>query len=257
MTAAPKTAQQNPDADTGELDAHSLSAIRSILTEEEPVAPRRARGKPKAPPEHAPRVRSKADAFPEIQSAEASVPPSSAKGASAKSRSFFGLSFGRKAATPYQSPKAQANATHTSRRGQPADGAGLLEQIKAYRPTRAHLALAAFAVLVLLRPWLVVGILFLTCFIMVGVLLITGYDGFWHGVIRVSQWYIKRRPERAGPVYQKLDRFAVRWDAILDRFPEGSVDGLYLPDFGALATADQRHEEAVERRMAGLSENGA
>ena len=170
---------------------------------------------------------------------------------------MFGLFLGRKAATADQAPKAQSAASATPRSVHSVEDAGLIQWIKAYRPTRAHIALAAFVLLILLRPWLVFGIVFLTGFIMVGVLVITGYDGFWQGVIRVSQWYIKRRPERAQAVYQKLDRFAVRWDAILDHFPEGSVDGLYLPDFGELATVDARHEDAVERRMAGLSENGA
>ena len=246
-------APQNPDAESGELDAHSLSAIRSILTEEEPAAPRRVRGKQKATPEHEPVTRSKAEAFPEIQAAEAPATPASTIGTSAKSRSFFGFSIGRKAAMLDQAPKAQAPETHSPSRVEPAEGVGLIEQVKSYRPTRAHLVFAAFAALVLFRPWLVFGILFLTGFIMVGVLLITGYDGFWQGIIRISRWYTKRRPERAEAVYQKLDRFAVRWDAILDRFPEGTVDGLYLPDFGELATADQRHEEAMDRRMAGLS----
>ena len=58
MAVAPKMAPQNPDVDKSELDAHSLSAIRSFLTEEEPVTPRRARSKPKATPEQAPLARS-------------------------------------------------------------------------------------------------------------------------------------------------------------------------------------------------------
>ena len=257
MTAAPKMAPQNPDADNGELDAHSLSAIRSILTEEEPAAPRRVRGKHTATPKHEPVPRSKAEALPEIQAAEAPATPASSKGTSAKSRSFFGVSFGRKAAALGQAPKAQSPEIKTPRRVEPAASVGLIEKVRSYRPTRAHLVFAAFAALILFRLWLVFGILFLIGFIMVGVLLITGYDGFWQGIIRISRWYTKRRPERAEAVYQKLDRFAVRWDAILDRFPEGTVDGLYLPDFGELATVDQRHEEAMDRRMAGLSENGA
>jgi len=44
----------------------------------------------------------------------------------------------------------------------------------------------------------------------------------------------------------------VAWDGILDRFPEGTVDGLYLPDFGELAAADDRHTEAMDRRLSGL-----
>jgi len=48
------------------------------------------------------------------------------------------------------------------------------------------------------------------------------------------------------------DHLSVAWDGILDRFPEGTVDGLYLPDFGELAAADDRHTEAMDRRLSGL-----
>jgi hypothetical protein len=167
----------------------------------------------------------------------------------------MGLPFGRKAAAQPQRP--DPHQTRSTVKQTAVEDFGLVDRIKAYRPKPYHIALALFALLVLLRPWLVFGVVFLAGFVTVGIFLITGYDGFWQGVIRISRWYTARRPSRAKAAYEKLDRFAVRWDAILDRFPEGSVDGLYLPDFGELAEADVRHDAAVERRLAGLSEKGA
>lgn len=41
----------------------------------------------------------------------------------------------------------------------------------------------------------------------------------------------------------------MKWDAVLDRFPEGTVDGLYLPDFGEMAEAEARHDAALDRRF--------
>ena len=41
----------------------------------------------------------------------------------------------------------------------------------------------------------------------------------------------------------------MKWDAVLDRFPEGTVDGLYLPDFGEMAAAEARHDAALDRRF--------
>ena len=52
-----------------------------------------------------------------------------------------------------------------------------------------------------------------------------------------------------------LDDFAMCWDAILDRFPEGTVDALYMPDFGELAAADVRHDAVMERRLESLRES--
>ena len=49
----------------------------------------------------------------------------------------------------------------------------------------------------------------------------------------------------------------VKWDAVLDRFPEGTVDGLYLPDFGEMAAADTRHDEALDRRFDSLRNSEA
>ncbi len=114
-----------------------------------------------------------------------------------------------------------------------------------------------FALVVLLRPWLVLGLFVLSLLVLIGVILTVGYDGFWQGVMKASRWYGKRRPHRAEALYAKLDRFAMRWDAFLDRFPEGTVDGLYLPDLEQLATAERRHDEAVARRLAGLQGKGA
>lgn len=152
-------------------------------------------------------------------------------------------------------PKRQARSARQSVKPE----GGRLEQLKAavrgYRPTPRHIVLAALGLLVLFRPWLVLGVIFLSLFVMTAVFLILGYDGFWHRVMGLARWYARRRPSRAAEVHRKLDAFAMKWDAILDRFPEGSVDGLYLPDFGELATSDLRHEEALDRRFANIRES--
>lgn len=140
-------------------------------------------------------------------------------------------------------------------------GDGVFDRIKGailgYRPSPKHVVLASLALLVFFRPWLVVGLMFIGVIIFVGVFLILGYDGFWRRAMSLARWYARRRPERAAVLHRKLDTFAMRWDAILDRFPEGSVDGLYLPDFGDLATADARHEDALNRRFDNMRENEA
>ena len=135
--------------------------------------------------------------------------------------------------------------------------ARLKSRVTGYRPKPKHLVFAALALLVLLRPWLVVGLVLLTIFLFVCVFLILGYDGFWRRAMGIGRWYARRRPSRAAELHRKLDKFAMKWDAILDRFPEGSVDGLYLPDFGDIATADKRHDEALERRFANMREGEA
>lgn len=140
-------------------------------------------------------------------------------------------------------------------------GGGFFGKIKAsvfgYRPKPKHIAIALACLLVLFRPWLVVGLLLLFALSFVCLFLIVGYDGFWQRVIGFGRWYASRRPSKAQELHAKLDAFALKWDGFLDRFPEGTVDGLYLPDLGDLAKADARHDEAVDRRLAGLREGEA
>ena len=126
-----------------------------------------------------------------------------------------------------------------------------------WRPSPGMIGLAVLALLVVLRPLLVLGLILLMVFITLGVFLALGYDGFWQRAMALGRWYAKRRPERAARIHARLDAFAMRWDAVLDRFPEGTVDGLYLPDFGEKAAADLRHDEALDRRFDSLRNSEA
>ena len=86
--------------------------------------------------------------------------------------------------------------------------------------------LACLVLLLVFRPWLVLGIVFLFLFVMTGVFLVLGYDGFWRRVMGVARWYARKHPSRSGELHRKLDTFAMKFDAFLDRFPEGTVYGL-------------------------------
>ena len=122
-------------------------------------------------------------------------------------------------------------------------------RIRAKRPPARAVILSLLALAVVLRPWLVFGVLFVTVFVVLGVFLALGYDGFWQRAMALGRWYAARQPERAAALHARLDAFAMKWDAMLDRFPEGTVDGLYLPDFGEMAAAEARHDAALDRRF--------
>lgn len=256
MTPKPENSSKDTPAPEYELDDNSLKAIRSILTEQEAPTPHRPDGRKQAAsglveqetPREVALARKKAEAFvplssPEVPSVE-DLRPARAKG-------LFSLRQKLK-----KTPKPAA-VKPSARTPEPVVGNNVLSSLKGYRPAAAHIALGVFALLALTHPWLVLGLTLLFLLILVGVFLIVGYDGFWQGAIKLGRWYANRRPARAAILHARLDSFAVRWDAILDRFPEGTVDGLYLPDFGEIATADARHAQAVERRLNGLHGNGA
>lgn len=156
----------------------------------------------------------------------------------------------------------RATAKRTAKRKpakRPTKGPGLFRRMISscvgYRPSAKVVLWAGFALLLFLRPVLVIGLSLLAALVMIGVFLVVGYDRFWRGAMRAARWYASRHPDRAAAMHEKLDAFALKWDAVLDRFPEGSVDGLYLPDFDSMVTADARHDATMERRFADMAEN--
>ena len=228
------TEHVNSPSDTAsdELDPNSLAAIRDLLAGEEQVDP------------------------------QATVAPGAAEGALAQAAAAVKKTK-RSLLSPLL-PQKQIDQT-PRKKVKPAkptsDGSGILDQLKAkvmgYRPTLKHIVLASLALLVFFRPWLFVGLLVLFVFVMIGVFLILGYDGFWRRTLGLAHWYAAKNPSRSAEVHKKLDNFAMRYDAFLDRFPEGTVDGLYLPDLSALAAAEASHDEALDRRFESLRENEA
>lgn len=122
------------------------------------------------------------------------------------------------------------------------------------RPSLRAVVLSLLVLTVILQPWLVLGVVVGTIFVTLGVFFALGYDSFWQRAMAFGRRYAGRRPARAVRLHARLDAFAMKWDAVLDRFPEGTVDGLYLPDFGEMAAADMRHDEALARRFDRLRE---
>ena len=122
-------------------------------------------------------------------------------------------------------------------------------RVLAYRPTARHLALVTLALIVVLRPWVVVSFSLLLAGSLIGTFLFLGADRFWRKLLTVISWVGARHPQVAVDMRMALDRAALRWDAFLDRFPDGWVDGLYMPDFRALAQADELHAAAMTARL--------
>ncbi|MEL7100229.1 MAG: hypothetical protein AAGM84_15495 [Pseudomonadota bacterium] len=123
-----------------------------------------------------------------------------------------------------------------------------------WRPSRRLLICAALLVLLLVRPVWVLGTVLLMCFVTLGMFLLFGADRVWGGFVIGLRHYVGRHPDRGPRIVARLDRFADRWDRVLDLFPEGLVDGLYFPDLQSLMEADDRHAAAVSDRLDRLRE---
>lgn len=230
---------ETTDADVP-LDDESMAAIRAMLEDDAPAAV-------VAP---TPRAQAAAQAVTAPQAAPVEAPAEKARSS-------------RRTLPPIAAAPEATVASKKSAR--PSRVAGLLNRltspvlvrVKGYRPTPKHMIFAALGLLVFFRPWLVVGIVLLSLMVFTGIFLILGYDGFWKRGMAIARWYAQRSPDRAAEMHGRLDRFAMKWDAVLDKFPDGTVDGLYLPDFQELAAAEDRHAAALDRRLNDMRETEA
>ena len=98
-----------------------------------------------------------------------------------------------------------------------------------------------FALLVVFYPLRIVVPCLIGFPVLLGSFAIFGADKAWSGIIKAFRAYAARSPEHAQRLAVHLDVFAMRWDALLDRMPEGSVNGLYLPDFQSIQVAADLH----------------
>ena len=222
------------------LDPNALAAIRDLLATEAEEAP-----------EPAPRPQAHVMPAADLQAA---TPPTKRQ---MLERETIAPQEPQAGSVPLKKARKKIKRLKAPR--QPVGEGNVIARVKAavqgYRPTPRHIVIASLFLVVFFRPWLVLGIVFLSLVVLAGVFLILGYDGFWRQIMGLARWYARRHPSRASEMHRKLDGFAMRWDAILDRFPEGTVDGLYLPDFGHLAEADAKHDAALERRFSDLRES--
>ena len=112
-----------------------------------------------------------------------------------------------------------------------------------------HIVALAVVVLFAFRPGLVAAVIFLWFFVMVALFLFLGADRIWRGLAWAVQSYKRRNKEGAAKLMDWLDTVALRWDSVLDRFPDGMVDNLYMPDFANLEVAEEEYDAVLDDRL--------
>ncbi len=205
-------------------EAETLNAVRSALTEfedEKPVLPTVFGGKPRLV------RRSKAELFAPL--AEDDDTGSSEKLSSLRERmGFNGM---------IEAPKRLAQLPIPER----------LKQMS--MPKRKHVAFALMAALILIRPmWAFFAVLIVVSLVALAFFTL-GAETIWRGVMLALHQLSDKDPKRAVRIRKRLDAFAVKWDTFLDRFPEGSVDQFYMPDFQVLSAEEARNEARFQNRM--------
>lgn len=126
---------------------------------------------------------------------------------------------------------------------------GLMSGLRGFQPKTRHLALASAALLFVLRPhWFAIGG-GIALALITGTFLTLGADRIWTAVSNRLARIEATDKLRAETLRAKLDVLAYRWDSVLDLFPDGMVDGLYMPDFQTLRMTEVEHQEVVAERL--------
>ena len=131
-----------------------------------------------------------------------------------------------------------------------------VQSLRAFRPSTRHLAIVSVALLIVVRPhWFVIGLV-LSLAIIVAAFMVLGADRIWGAILARLDRVEATDPARAQHLRTRLDRFAFRWDAVLDLFPDGMVDSLYMPDFQSAKEAEAAHIEAMGQRLDRMVQEG-
>ena len=107
-----------------------------------------------------------------------------------------------------------------------------VQAVKEFRPTRKQIALAVFAGIMLWRPWLIPGLVFVIFWVSLIGYLTLGPDRVAEIAQSRWEWFNARYPDRAARVLGKMQRGADRMEGWLARLPERWTDGIYMPDLG-------------------------
>lgn len=122
--------------------------------------------------------------------------------------------------------------------------------LRAYRPTKKHVAWAVVAGLVLYRPFMVPLVALLLVWLVLIAYLTLGPDRWGEIIGGAWQRLHARKPELADRVRQRADRFAEKFDRMLDWLPDSWADRLALPDFSAQAEAEEDRPDPFDRLVA-------
>jgi hypothetical protein len=226
-------------------EEETMSMIRAMLTEEAPINTARKAPTSRAVAPPATPVPRQDDMTQRAQNGTTSAPRS-------RATDFPEL-------TPSEDVPASGKARRTGKLvtlKAPASLTRAASRLRNFRPSMRHLAVVSVMLLIVVRPhWFVIGAV-LGLAAVAGAFVVLGADRVWAVVLAGLDRIEATDPARATILRTRLDRFAYRWDGFLDLFPEGLVDGLYMPDFQGMGQADDLHNDAMMQRLARMGHEG-
>ena len=119
---------------------------------------------------------------------------------------------------------------------------------------RQHYIMVALIVSAVLFPRLTLFALVTVVTLLLLSIYIAGGEQIFRGIVLALHDLAETDPRRAVRLRAKIDRFITGWDSVLDRFPAGTVDRLYMPDFQAISYDEARNEARLKERLERLRE---
>ena len=136
---------------------------------------------------------------------------------------------------------AKRKTTLKSRKRLSVEGA--MARVRSYRPKRSHILLAVLALIMYFRPFLIPVLILINLLVGLIIYLSLGPDRAHEHLAAAWGWLVRNRPKRAEKLRGMADRFALRFDAFLDRLPDRWAEKLALPDFSQSAQAQSKLED--------------
>ena len=130
-----------------------------------------------------------------------------------------------------------------------------IDKAKAYDPDRKTILRTSFILLLILRPFLLIGWALFGAFTVILSYLFMGPDRFWRQIIALHRAFARRRPDAARVLKLRAYVIARKWDSLLRWVPQGLADMLRSPDLRELIAADARHDEAMAKRLGRLGDD--
>lgn len=127
-----------------------------------------------------------------------------------------------------------------------------LSSILQYRPDRTRVLVTSLVLLLLLKPYFVIG---WAAAVVTGVVVcyvVWGSDVFWWRVLSGYRWMKRRFPRSARRLRVRGYVLAKRWNRGVRRLPPPLANALKSPDLRAMAAADAAHHAVLSARLSRL-----
>ena len=130
-------------------------------------------------------------------------------------------------------------------------------KVRTYRPERKSILLTSLVLLVLLKPFMMIGWSLVAAFALLLTFLFLGGDRFWRMVIVLFRAFARRNPSAARVVKLRAYVIARKWNRLMEWVPQGLADCISAPDLREMIAADARHEVALHDRLNRLNRDAA